>query len=708
MKLKIERFFSDRNFQVLLGITFLGFLVRVWGIDWGLPEVFEEATPMRKAWGFWGWENGTFDLNPHFFNYPAFYFYIQFFVQILYYLFGLLTGLYSSLADFRIHFEQDPSTIVILSRFTTTVFGTITLIVAFVLGKRMWGERVGLLAAFFLAFNTLHVIYSKRISVDVPLTFLILCGFVYILMIYERSRRRDYLLAGLFTGLATATKYTGAFLLIPLIVAHFLSEEKHKKRIIHYIFDGKIVIGVFLAGLFFFIVSPFCLLDFNSFWEDFSFERAHMSVGHFGSEGVGFSWFDYLVTSFRRSMGLPLQFLALFGVLYALYRHERRDLLFLCFPLLYFLVVGSWSMRTDRYLLPMIPFLLILAARFLYDVIQSIRLKQSVKEILFITGAVLLIVHPGIQIASLQSQYTRPDTRTLAKSWIEENVPQQSLIALEQYGPVLDTERYGSVEIPLYSVEPEYTVPFYDLRWFDTFDYIVVSSLVYDRYMRQPEKYEVQNAFYRDLENQFKLVQRFDETTGTGPTIKIYKNTQEKPEFDSSVNEAMESLFEKLNINEKFYKEGVPRFLKALVIALYHADEKDRSEKILQKLLEIDPGDAQTNYNLGFIYYEKELYDKAIVMCTKVLEYDPDYTDAHYLLAVCFENTGRLDGAIHHYKKVLEARPRFVEVHMRLGITYEKQRDFKKAKEIWERILKMDPSNILAAEKVREFSEKGF
>ncbi|HET9886895.1 MAG TPA: hypothetical protein VFR10_05235, partial [bacterium] len=52
--------------------------VRLHHISWGLPDVYEEATPLLKAWQMCGFGPfNSFDPNPHFFRYPTFVFYIH-------------------------------------------------------------------------------------------------------------------------------------------------------------------------------------------------------------------------------------------------------------------------------------------------------------------------------------------------------------------------------------------------------------------------------------------------------------------------------------------------------------------------------------------------------------------------------------------------------------------------------------------------------
>jgi hypothetical protein len=69
---------------ILLFILLIAAGLRAYHLDYDLPEIYEEATPMRQAWEMWNWDGDGFDFNPHFFNYPALTFYIHFIIQALY------------------------------------------------------------------------------------------------------------------------------------------------------------------------------------------------------------------------------------------------------------------------------------------------------------------------------------------------------------------------------------------------------------------------------------------------------------------------------------------------------------------------------------------------------------------------------------------------------------------------------------------------
>src|SRR5262245_21030442 len=76
--------------------------LRVNGIGWGLPNVYEEATLFKKAWDMWGFGPlRQFDLNPHVFGYPSLGFYLQMAGQALTFVGLFLTGAARSALDLQ-------------------------------------------------------------------------------------------------------------------------------------------------------------------------------------------------------------------------------------------------------------------------------------------------------------------------------------------------------------------------------------------------------------------------------------------------------------------------------------------------------------------------------------------------------------------------------------------------------------------------------
>ena len=144
-----------------------------------------------------------------------------------------------------------------------------------------------------------------------------------------------------------------------------------------------------------------------------------------------------------------------------------------------------------------------------------------------------------------------PDSRTLAREWIEANIPSGAFIVTESYGPELmgpqillsldkgiraallertaERPQYAVQPIPMMQVYPERTDVFYDLRLYQDADLIVTSSAITSRYLKEPARFQGHIAFYRDLEKEFVEIIEFE--GGSGPRITIYKTRERKAPF---------------------------------------------------------------------------------------------------------------------------------------------------------------------------------
>ena len=288
--------------------------VRLYGIGWGLPHVYEEARPLKTAWQMWGWgPDASLDLNPHFFNYPTLSIYVQFTGQAALYA-GMRTArAVRSTDDFRVRYHSDPSPFYLLGRLINVVFGALTVLLLYRItmpGRlarpgRPTGPgrpatalrpREGLVAALLLAVNLFHVSRTQMIEVDVPLTFFAVLTIAFSLALVDAPTRKRYALVGLAAGLAAATKYTGALLLFPIVAAHFIAWRSSGGRGADW--RGLLLAGAVFAATFI-AASPFVVADAAAFWKDFAAEQSHMRLGHFGVDDQS-AWLYYSVALGRR------------------------------------------------------------------------------------------------------------------------------------------------------------------------------------------------------------------------------------------------------------------------------------------------------------------------------------------------------------------------------------------------------------------------
>lgn len=548
----MKPFHKRPSFWIPTALVVLAAILRIYGLDWGLPQIYEEATPLNRAWRMWGFgEQYGFDLNPHFFNYPSLTLYVQFLGIAVLFLILKISGVIGSLLDFRVMWILDPTAFVLFGRVITVLFSVATVLATYRLCRRAIGLPAAVAAGFLLAIHPFHIEKSQVIEVDVPLTFFVVLTLSLLLRLRSSPTLRNYLLAGAAMGLAMSTKYTGAVLLLPLLTAHFLAVHESRtseEAPTHTASWRKLVIAGAVAGSVFILTSPYVLLDFGAFRADMRLEQEHMRMGHFGLDSSPAWWF-YARSLFTTLLGAPLALLGLAsGVYLGIVKRHRWAWILLAFFIPYFAGIGSWAMKADRYALPLIPIAIILSAAFIAEIPKAPRLARLSQLVRYaILSAVVLLA--GIPLFLRYPHHLarlRPDTRTETRMWIEANIPPGAFVATEYHGPRLlgpneiwtqevdvrnrllaeDTgARFYAVQpVPMFQVEPERSDVFYSLRLYEVADIIVTSSAVKSRYEREPERFRHQLAFYDSLEATYVRAKQFTSENMTGPVVTIYRN----------------------------------------------------------------------------------------------------------------------------------------------------------------------------------------
>ncbi len=708
--------------RILLTLILVaGAYLRLHNLDWGLPEVFEEATPWRQAWEMWGFETGRLDFNPHFFHYPAFTFYIQWLGQALIYLAGRLSGEFTSPHHMQAAIEASPYRFIVVGRAITSLFGIASIYLVYRLGKDISSRAIGLLAALFLAFNFSHISRGQFITTDIPLVFFVLLAFIPILRIATQGRHRHYIWAGVCVGLATGVKYPGLLAGIGILSAHIfyhLTQKHAWKRIV---LSSSLWASAGVALLVFFAVSPYCLLDYSGFYRDLRFEQTHMAAGHFGAPDRLVSYGKYLFSIIPGILTLPVLGLTLAGLGYGIRKDRYLSSVLLTFPLVYFAVVGSWKTAADHYILPVIPFLLLFAALPLWKICDKIRLPR--KGLLLGLVACLFVLPSILQIHAHHTRPTMKDNRTLARTWIEKNVERGAAIARERITPRLNTEDYLVFDLPLSTVYPRETEPFYDLRWYRDFDYIITSSEVYKRYMRKRDDYTVHVRFYEELNESGSLVKQFDDATGSGPHLNIYRLNDQvgaapvagiSPELypmliDSADPEANARMLCNLAIvlsRKRSYTRAVQLYRLALAIdatstrawynlglTLTSMGEAQESERAFKQAVLLDSTYSKSWFGLGHHYRQAGDLVASLDAYERGLRYDPYRLDILRILSEQYLRTGRADDALRVAERGLELSRGGAEFHFALGCIHMVKEEHNNAVRSFKAAMESIPSN---------------
>src|SRR6476661_2982011 len=168
-------------------------LLRFWTLGHGLPYSPGVDEPELVVRAVRMMQSG--DFNPHFFDYPTLYIYIQLVVAVARFLMGAIHGQWTTLAGVT------PADFYLWGRIVTVLFGTATVFLLHVAGLR-WGARTALLSAALLAVMPLHVRESHFVLTDVPVTFFVTLTFLLSLVAHERATLGPFLAAAAAAGLA--------------------------------------------------------------------------------------------------------------------------------------------------------------------------------------------------------------------------------------------------------------------------------------------------------------------------------------------------------------------------------------------------------------------------------------------------------------------------------------------------------------------------
>jgi hypothetical protein len=300
------------------------------------------------------------------------------------------------------------------------------------------------------------------------------------------------------------------------------------------------------AGIAFAVTSPFVVIHARDAMKDLAAERQHMERGHFGvDEEPG--WRAY-ARELPRVAGWPVLVAATAGAVLAVRRRRHEVLVTLALVAAASVVLGASRLHADRYLLPLLPALVLLAAWFPAELVRA---RTIGAQRVMLAAAAVLFAAPGA--AGLPAVWARAhgDPRSDARAWIEKNLAPGSLVALEAWGPDLlepvdlwglapDVRKrfldrkarplYAVLNLPTYQVMPELSEAFYDLRLYPEVDAFVLSSDVGDRYRKDPQRFAVQCAFYERLAATAGKAAEFGGTE-RGPRITVWRAPAARPPF---------------------------------------------------------------------------------------------------------------------------------------------------------------------------------
>ena len=511
-------------YLALLGIVILGLILRLIGIKHGFPFIFhpDEPTIIRSSLGV------RFNPNPKHFDWPHLYIYLNYFLYMAFAKFRSLivsVGLRDKSAMLFPLMWNENLIYYYLTRCFSAILGGLTAIPVFLAGKKLFGKKAGIFAALAISIMPYHMWHSHYALGDVPMTFLISWALYFASLMVKEDKLKNYILSGLFIGLASSMKYNGGLTAIMVPVAHFLrifwnrKDTKDKKKI--KIIDIRGVLSLVLSGLSagigFLVGTPYALLDFKTFSRTDGPQGAFWQFTNVGSVSFTEHISKFFSETFIRLLSdtgyvaIPVFFIGLVYLVFKIIKKKltKNDigLIFLylvLLPLIWYL--SGFKNNRSHYYFIVYPYLAVIFGHFIYlgqDRVSYFFSKKNKKLIKILSWVYIVLIFSPLFTKSVINSYRyyRGETRNMLYTWLLDNYdPTEALI----YNDKSLEDVFGLIGIRAYK----------GLENYSDFD----KSLVVVRGKNEEEK-----DYIQDHVDKFTEVVKFDSKMRLGEDIEVYR-----------------------------------------------------------------------------------------------------------------------------------------------------------------------------------------
>ncbi len=406
--------------------------LRAQGLDFGLPALNDPDEPIFALLALRLLREGT--LNPAWFGHPGTTtIYALAMVDVLVFAIGSATGRFAGTESFAAAIYADPGVVILPGRMFIVACGLLTIALSFVLARRLFGDRVAWLAAALLAIDPVHTRYSQIIRTDMQATVFMLLSLLAAVQVAREGRRRDYLVAGVWLGIACATKWPSALGCVAIAgacVTRMVEHPDDRRRQFR-----NLCLAALAAVAALFAASPYLLLDYRTVAANLLGEARPRHLGATGHGLLGNAWW-YLSGPLRTALGAAGLVLTTVGLVVA----GRRSRAFLAtvVPLLVvmFVAISAQSLVWERWTVPLLPLMTVAMAVGIVAVARWV--SRGVGERwrwpagVATAGALTLSVAiPATVTIRGNAAERRTDTRQLATEWARRHIAPGSTVIVE-------------------------------------------------------------------------------------------------------------------------------------------------------------------------------------------------------------------------------------------------------------------------------------
>ncbi|HUD04885.1 MAG TPA: glycosyltransferase [Patescibacteria group bacterium] len=363
-------------------------------------------------------------------------------------------------------------------RLNTLLFAVFSIILLAYIAKKYFKINP-FLVAFLFVFNPLWITLSNYFKYDIALQFWLLLAFLFMLRYSDKQKIIDFVLAGIFSALALATKLEPFNLLFVYIVIFLLFTSNVRKKI------RMLILGVLIYTVtFLFFGIPDILLGKGSLKEYLVSNLSSTPNVISANLNLGMNYWQYFIinlypATFGRVFYFGFLIFSLVGIILTLRlllskRNSFREIIFkhkyvvvLLLSLISYLL-GLFLLRTGAIanrLIPLLPFMALVTSLVGESIYKKIN-KKSLRYIcLIIVGSLLLI--QLVESLSWNTLKNNNNPRVTSSLWTTQHIKPGTLIGIEN--------------IPIYQMIPDIVLKEFYLKQYkqtinNRYAYEVISS----------------------------------------------------------------------------------------------------------------------------------------------------------------------------------------------------------------------------------------
>jgi uncharacterized membrane protein len=317
-------------------------------------------------------------------------------------------------------FERDPGTFYLVGRLWSMLFGIGAIPLIFLIGRRVFGELVGVLGAAFWAVVPLAVQYGRTTRSDSAALFFAMLTIWLCIVAFEQPSTRGFLLAGSAAGLGVSSRYL-MVVLAPVIVAIWWLARPVDQSRRRGVMAARLVAGLGALVVTFALTTPYVLLDWRGAVRSIRAEAVDPVLPH---HSIVANLQFYVWRALPGALPPPVLIAALVGVWLVLRRRQAIQLVLVGYVTVFIVEISALSLHWQRWTIPALPIVVLIAA----DVVVTaatwlagrVRTRHQRFGVIGATACGLLLVtaSPASAVLRLDQRDSGPSTLLAARAWI--------------------------------------------------------------------------------------------------------------------------------------------------------------------------------------------------------------------------------------------------------------------------------------------------